>query len=321
MSVLPSGTVAAVTVRDLVRRSRRDLLLAAGVMAWIGVVLWLDRSGPMLEQVALGVLTWGVLIALLRRETPLVRAQTGVVVVLATMVEYTFSPLLEAYTYRLETVPAYVPPGHGLVYLAALALGRSELFRQWSRPLVAATVVVGGAWAVHGVTLAERHDALGAFWFACLLGFLAWGRSRTLYVGAFLVVSWLELVGTAWGTWQWAERDPVLGVVTQGNPPSGAAGGYGWFDLWAILLAPSVLSWWSTVLSWWSTLRTSSWRWPFVARALPPKGPGTPSSEVNRPPASVTTGTSAAMSCTSSSGSQAMSTAPSASSAYDQKSP
>ena len=106
MSVLPSGTVAAVTVRDLVRRSRRDLLLAAGVMAWIGVVLWLDRSGPMLEQVALGVLTWGVLIALLRRETPLVRAQTGVVVVLATMVEYTFSPLLEAYTCLLYTSPS-----------------------------------------------------------------------------------------------------------------------------------------------------------------------------------------------------------------------
>jgi hypothetical protein len=225
----------------LLRDSRRDLGIAGLVMAWIGGVLALDRSGPMAEQVLLGVLTWTLLVLLLRREAPLVRAQTAVVVVLATAVEYTFSPLLEAYTYRLETVPAYVPPGHGLVYLAALALGRSALFQRYRRPLVAATVVLGGAWAVHGVTLAERSDVLGAFWFACLLGFLAWGRSRTLYVGAFVVVSWLEIVGTAWGAWAWAERDPVLGIVPQGNPPSGAAGGYGWFDLWALLLAPWVL--------------------------------------------------------------------------------
>ncbi|MFP5336828.1 MAG: hypothetical protein ACLGIV_16090 [Actinomycetes bacterium] len=229
----------------LLARSRADLALAVTVMAWIAVVLWLDRSGPMAEQVLLGVLTWGLLVGLLRRETPLVRAQTVIVVVLATVVEYTFSPLLEAYTYRLETVPAYVPPGHGLVYLAALALGRSALFQHHRRLLVAATVAAGGAWAVHGVTLAERHDALGAFWFVCLLGFLAWGRSRMLYVGAFVVVSALEIAGTAWGTWQWAERDPLVGLVTQGNPPSGAAGGYGWFDLWALLLAPVLLRAWS----------------------------------------------------------------------------
>lgn len=228
----------------LLARSRPDLAVAAVVMGWIGAVLWLDRNGPMAEQLLLGVLTWALLVGLLSRELPLVRAQTGVVVVLATAVEYTFSPLLEAYTYRLETVPAYVPPGHGLVYLAALALGRSAVFQRYRASLVTVTVIVGGAWALYGVTLADRHDALGAFWFACLLGFLAWGRSRMLYVGAFVVVTWLEILGTAWGTWQWADRDPVLGLVTQGNPPSGAAGGYGWFDLWAILLAPVVLRVW-----------------------------------------------------------------------------
>jgi len=58
-----------------------------------------------------------------------------------------------------------------------------------------------------------------------------------------------------------------------------------------------------------------------VASALPPKQPSTPSSELNRPPASTTTGTSAAMSYRASSGSVAMSTAPSATSMYDQKSP
>jgi hypothetical protein len=287
--------------------SRADLGLAGAVMAWIAMVLWVDRSGPMAEQVATGVLTWAVLALALRRESPLVRMQTLVVVVLATAVEYTFSPLLEAYTYRLDTVPAYVPPGHGLVYLAAMCLGRSALFEAQRRRLVAAALVLGGGWAVYGVTLAPRPDVLGAFWFLCLVGFLLWGRSQLLYVGAFVVVSWLELLGTAWGTWSWAPHDPVVGIVSQGNPPSGAAGGYGWFDLYALLLAPALLSRLSR-------LKTAACRWPLVARAFPPKGPSTPSSDVNLPPASVTIGTSAAMSCTASSGSAAMSTAPSATS-------
>lgn len=216
------------------------------VMAWIGAVLVLDAvrawdGVELARQVALGVGTWAVLVLLLRRETPLVRTQTLVVVALATLVEYTFSPLLQAYVYRIGTVPGFVPPGHGLVYLAALALGRSRLLSAAPRIAVGATVVLGGGWALAGLLPPGRPDALGAFWFGCLLGFLAWGRSRLLYVGAFVVVSYLELLGTGLGTWAWAGRDPVLGVVTQGNPPSGAAGGYGWFDLYALLLAPRLL--------------------------------------------------------------------------------
>ena len=46
-----------------------------------------------------------------------------------------------------------------------------------------------------------------------------------------------------------------------------------------------------------------------------------PASELNRPPASVTMTSRAAMSCSASEGSAAMSTAPSATSMYDQKSP
>ena len=128
---------------------------------------------------------------------PLVRAQTAVVVVFATLVEYTFSGWLHVYVYRLHDVPAFVPPGHGLVYLAALALGGSALLRRMRGRRSSATVVVGGAYALWGLSpLAPRPDVLGAFWFLCLLGFLAFGRARLLYVGAFVVVTYLELLGT-----------------------------------------------------------------------------------------------------------------------------
>jgi hypothetical protein len=248
MSRGESGLRARVHGPGLLRASAGDLGLAAAVLVWIGLVLLADGvraldAAETARQVTLGATTSLVLAALLRRETPLVRAQTLVVVALATCVEYTFSPLLEAYVYRIHTVPLFVPPGHGLVYLAALALGRTPLMRAWRRPLVALTVLVGAAWAASGLLglVDGRHDVLGAFWFACLLGFLAWGPNRGLYVGAFAVVSYLELLGTGLGTWAWAPSDPVLHVIGQGNPPSGAAGGYGWFDLYALLLAPYVL--------------------------------------------------------------------------------
>lgn len=214
--------------------------LAGTVLAWVTLVLLIDSTATLGQQRVLGLLTWGLLLALLHREVALVRVQTGVVVVFATVVEYTFSPVLEVYVYRFDNVPAYVPPGHGLVYLAALALGRCPFFQAHRAALVRATVLVGGAYALWGVTLAERSDTLGAFWYACLLGFLIWGRSATLYVGAFVVVTYLELVGTALDTWAWQPYDPT-GLVSIGNPPSGAAGGYGWFDLVAVLLAPVLL--------------------------------------------------------------------------------
>ena len=231
-----------VQVVDEARRAgRRDLLGASTVLAWIPLVLLAERGAGPVRELLLGLGTWLLLLGLLARETPLVRAQTAVVVVFATAIEYTFSPLLEVYVYRFGTVPAFVPPGHGLVYLAALSIGRSLWVRQRAKTLVTATVVVGGAYALWGLSpLAPRLDVLGAFWFCCLLGFLRWGRSRLLYVGAFFVVTYLELLGTSLGTWAWQAHDPT-GLVAMGNPPSGAAGGYGWFDLAAVTVAPALL--------------------------------------------------------------------------------
>jgi hypothetical protein len=224
--------------------ARSGTLAAVLMMGWLSVVLWLDRAsagGDIWLQRGLGLLTWVVLGLALRRVTPTVRMQTVVVVAFATVVEYLFSPTLEVYLYRFDNVPMYVPPGHGLVYLSAFALGHARLVERHLRAATAAVLVVGGAWAAYGWLLAERPDALGAFWFACLVGFLLWGPSRPVYVGAFVVVSYLELVGTELRTWVWQTEDPILGV-TIGNPPSGAAGGYGWFDLAGLLLAPYLLA-------------------------------------------------------------------------------
>jgi hypothetical protein len=215
-------------------------------MGWITVVLLLDTGATAGQQHVLGVLTWLVLGVALRRETATVRVQVAVVVVFATIVEYVFSHWLGVYEYRLGTVPMFVPPGHGLVYLAALSFGRTALAQRRARPLLAAVLVVGGAWAAWGLLLSPQPDALGAFWYLCLVAFAWKGRSPLLYVGAFGVVSYLEILGTSLGTWTWGAVDPVLGLITIGNPPSGIAGGYAWFDAAALWLTPGVLAWWSS---------------------------------------------------------------------------
>jgi hypothetical protein len=163
-----------------------------------------------------------------------------VVVGFATLVEYTFSYDLHVYVYRFGNVPWFVPPGHGLVYLGALAIGRSPWALERRRTLLPLTVAAGAAYATWGLVFSGRRDVLGAFWFVCLLGFLLRGRQPMVFVGAFVVVTYLELLGTHLGSWTWQVRDPIAHLVSMGNPPSGAAGGYGFFDAAALALAPRI---------------------------------------------------------------------------------
>lgn len=107
------------------------------VFGWLTVLLVTDPSSGLGEQLIWGAATWGVLLWLLRAETPLVRAQVAVVVAFAPAVEYIFSLGLEVYVYRLDNIPAFVSPAHGLVYLCALALGRSSVVHRWRVALVA----------------------------------------------------------------------------------------------------------------------------------------------------------------------------------------
>lgn len=225
------------------------------VVAWVPLVLVVDQHATYLQQCGLGLLTWGLLLVLLRREDAMTRAQVGVVVVYATLIEFTFSGLLHVYDYRLHEqaffarVPQFVPPGHGLVYLAALAFGRDPWVRRHGRLLVRTVLVGGAGYALWGLLLATRLDVLGPLWFGCLVWFLLRGRQPLVYVGAFLVVTWLELLGTGLGTWAWAHHSPT-GIIPMGNPPADAAGGYGFFDAAALALSPLVVraarrTWWS----------------------------------------------------------------------------
>ena len=203
--------------------------------AYLALLLAADHFATYPEQLALGVLTWVVLgLALVR--VPLERrAQALGVVCFATIGEVTGSLVWGVYHYRLHNLPLFVPPAHGIVYLTGFALAAA--LRRHTRALVVFAAATAATWGLLGLLVLPRRDVAGAFGVPLLLLFLWRGRNRAVYAGVFLVVAALELYGTSIGTWQWATHLPGTGV-SDGNPPSGVASGYVWFDVMALLVAP-----------------------------------------------------------------------------------
>ena len=215
----------------------RAAVPAVGIAAYLAALLAVDRYATYPEQLGLGVLTIAVLLAALTRVPVEVRAQAIGVVCFATIGEVVGSLVWGVYHYRLHNLPLFVPPAHGLVYLAGLSLATA--LRTHTRTLVLTAAVSATTWGLLGLTVLPRRDVAGAIGVPLLLVFLWRGRNRAIYAAVFLVVASLELYGTAIGTWRWERDLPGLGIP-DGNPPSGVASGYVWFDVMALFVAPMI---------------------------------------------------------------------------------
>jgi hypothetical protein len=190
----------------------------AATLAITTLGLLLDRYADLSQQTLLGLATWFFLLVAFLYLTPQERAQTTVVVVVATMAEVLGSVIWGIYDYRLGNLPLFVPPGHGLVYLTGLRLSQTAWVREHRRLFVGLVVAAIASWAILGLVLLGRSDVAGAVGAAVLLLFLWRGRAPLVYAGVFVA------------------------VVPDGNPPSGAASGYVLFDIAALSLAPAVLA-------------------------------------------------------------------------------
>jgi hypothetical protein len=229
---------------------KRDYFIAAFTFFCVAICLVSDANAGIEKQNALGVSGWVFLIGLLLGENREVRMQVIIAVIFATIGEHFASPFMGGYTYRFGNVPAYVPPGHGMVYLTAVALARSGLFLRYARVITFLVILVCGVWSIWGISgFAKQGDAVGALLFCVFLIYLFKGRSPMVYLAAFFITTWLELIGTAVGTWKWAAIDPVLGLP-QGNPPSGVAAWYCLVDAVAIGGAPLILSGFKNAHEW-----------------------------------------------------------------------
>ena len=224
-----------------VTHHRRDYFIAIFTFISVTICLTTDGFAPQAIQYVLAFFGWCFLLAFLRNECKYVRSQVAIAVTFAVIGECFASIYMQGYIYRFGNLPAYVPPGHGLVYLTAVALGRSGLFQQYARQIAVFVILVGGFWAFWGMSIwSPRSDYIGAILFCVFLLYLYKGRSPMVYLGAFFITSWLEIVGTSSGTWAWAAIDPAS-KLPQGNPPSGVAAWYCLVDAVAIAGAPLLL--------------------------------------------------------------------------------
>jgi len=226
---------------DTVSHSRRDYAIAAFTFLCVAISGFFEIQASIQAQLAMGCIAWVILALLLVGENRETQMQVMIAVVFATVGEHFASLYMGGYTYRFENVPAYVPPGHGMVYLTAVALARSGFFIRYAKSIAAFVITAWGTWSLWGISgLPDHGDSVGALLFGIFLVWLVIGRSPLVYLAAFFITTWLELIGTAVGAWHWAAIDPLFGWQ-QGNPPSGVGAWYCLVDAVAIGGAGPVL--------------------------------------------------------------------------------
>jgi hypothetical protein len=188
-------------------------------LAALALGLWADVHLDLPGQCAVGAAWWALLLWWLAPLPAAARRPYVACMLLATVGEVFLSQVWGLYAYRLGNVPLFVPPGHGLLLLVALALAPRL------RPAAARAVFLGaGAYAAAaGLT---GVDTMAAAMFLLLaLAWFALPAQRQLFASTFVLALGLELYGTRLGSWGWARNVPWTGF-TSTNPSLCVGGVY-----------------------------------------------------------------------------------------------
>jgi hypothetical protein len=165
-----------------------------------------------------------------------VKEQMVSAVIIAVLGEYLFSIALGMYTYRLENVPHYVPPGHALVYVAVLYFSRAKSIIKHRIKLERFLAIFILIYAT--VFLIFKNDVFGfVMTFATLFILRNKPRERLFYLTMYISVAYLEIIGTNYLCWKWpATAWGVFGFLPSYNPPSGISLFYFLLDLGCLWL-------------------------------------------------------------------------------------
>lgn len=216
--------------------STRVLLIVASLASGLAGDVYTNIVG----QTIIGLIVWLTLFSLLSGVDRDTRFALMACLVIATTGEIVLSLGWGLYTYRLDNIPLFVPPGHVLLLLLGLSLARRMTES-------VALAIIGGAGAYSLLAAAAGVDTLGVLLFGVLLvASIAMPRQRRLYASTFVLALALELYGTWLGNWSWAHEVPGIPLVTT-NPP-GAAGAF-YCALDALVLLASI----------WIVPRLSAW--------------------------------------------------------------
>ncbi|HYH43202.1 MAG TPA: hypothetical protein VD867_14605 [Burkholderiales bacterium] len=195
------------------------LLIVFAIAAGLAIEVRMDLPG----QIALSAVIWLVLFYVL---APIERQERHALLaclVIATAGELFLSLVWGLYTYRLGNVPLFVPAGHVMLLLLAIALAQ-----QMSARFACGVLGCAAAYALVAAVTGLDTFALPLLAMLAVIS-LAMPQHRRLYASTFLLALALELYGTWLGSWTWERHVPAFELVTT-NPPVLASAFYAVLD-------------------------------------------------------------------------------------------
>lgn len=199
------------------------------IFATIIVGLLADVALGAYGQPVASALVWLVFLLVWRSTPKPGRLALASVLAIATAAECFLSLAWGLYSYRLENVPMFVPPGHVILFFLGMRLAeRVPKSTEWIVPLAFAPIVAAFAWS--------GRDTMGVVYFAFFLACLWISPSRRLYSTMFVLSLAMEIYGTWLGNWNWAAVVPWVGL-TSFNPPLAAGAFYCVLDLIVVSIA------------------------------------------------------------------------------------
>jgi hypothetical protein len=204
------------------------------VLVLVAVVGFLD-SLYLAQRFAYGQWLANALLALTflvlhRSAPPRLKAVMVYGLLVGTLGEVLFSLILRMYEYRLGNVPLYIPLGHSILYAAVFYFVREPFVLRRRALMLPLLWGVGIAYSLFW--LFARNDVYGALCSVFFL-YLMWKHqsSRMFFAAMFLLVAYLEQVGTGFGAWAWpATLLDRVDFLPSANPPSGISVFYFGFD-------------------------------------------------------------------------------------------
>ncbi|CAL2087135.1 hypothetical protein [Tenacibaculum sp. 190524A02b] len=135
--------------------------------------------------------------------------------------EYLFSATFGMYTYRLQNIPHYIPPGHAIVFLLVYYFNRKPKVQQHKKHIEFFCLILIIPFATY--YLIVKNDVLGFICTLLIFYFLRkHPKERMFYLVMYTVVAITELIGTSLECWSW----PTMAFnkftfLPSANPPSG----------------------------------------------------------------------------------------------------
>ena len=220
--------VSVVFAQHAATSTRHSIPIAVIILTFaLGLIV--DQYTGLAGQIAVGIWSWAVFFWLLRISPREWRLLFYACLVWATAGEIFLSLVWGIYTYRLENIPLFIPPGHVMLFYLGLVL-----VPRVPRPFVA--LVTAAAVAYLAYAAVQGFDTISIPLTVLFLLCMLQPAGRRLYAVMLIASLALEVYGTWMGNWVWHAAVPYVGF-NSANPPLAAGAFYCALDVLAGLTA------------------------------------------------------------------------------------